>query len=326
MNKITKGGIKTFENYARENLNKDLLEKCSLILAGSNKKIGTGSLLVHRIDGVYYQKFTNIKIVNSLINKLSFNKKIINNYNKSDGIIFQSEFSKETFTKFCSKVNKPYVIIKNSADTNIFSPNNNFYSKDLNRKIELVSISLDYPIKRLNVLIAFFKYIGGNKNFNLTIITDKPSIPHQILNRNKSIFNIDMPPGINLKVGLSQLQVASELKMKDIYITFSNRDPCPNSVIEALCTGLPVIGPNFGGVAELIPPEHQFQTNISKVDYFNWFEWSNIDENELNSAKKLLFKILDNYTNERNKIISWSHQYRLSRMIYEYELFIRSLL
>ena len=51
-----------------------------------------------------------------------------------------------------------------------------------------------------------------------------------------------------------------------IYLCLEDSAPCPNSVIEALSIGIPVLGPNDGAVGELVEPEAglTFQTDKNK--------------------------------------------------------------
>ena len=49
--------------------------------------------------------------------------------------------------------------------------------------------------------------------------------------------------------------IRDALFASDIYITFTHKDPCPNTVIEAMACGLPVVYSASGGVPELVGPE-----------------------------------------------------------------------
>jgi glycosyltransferase involved in cell wall biosynthesis len=46
--------------------------------------------------------------------------------------------------------------------------------------------------------------------------------------------------------------LAQTLRRHNIYVTASRKDACSNSLIEALCCGLPAVAPNDGGSPELI--------------------------------------------------------------------------
>jgi glycosyltransferase involved in cell wall biosynthesis len=46
-----------------------------------------------------------------------------------------------------------------------------------------------------------------------------------------------------------------ELRDWDIFVLPSRRDPCPLSVLEAMASGLPVVGTRTDGIAEQVTPE-----------------------------------------------------------------------
>ena len=74
--------------------------------------------LIQRLDGIWY---------NTEVDYVKMNEPIKQTYDVADGVIFQSEWAKEQHQKFGFNLNKPYGIIPNSADENIF---NTKYEKD----------------------------------------------------------------------------------------------------------------------------------------------------------------------------------------------------
>jgi glycosyltransferase involved in cell wall biosynthesis len=51
---------------------------------------------------------------------------------------------------------------------------------------------------------------------------------------------------------ISYQRVADELRSSSAFISFSNFENQPCSILEALCCGIPVIATNVGGIAEII--------------------------------------------------------------------------
>ena len=51
---------------------------------------------------------------------------------------------------------------------------------------------------------------------------------------------------------LDQEKLSNDLRASDIYLTASQKDPCSNSLIEALHCGLPVLALGDGGHPEII--------------------------------------------------------------------------
>ena len=47
-------------------------------------------------------------------------------------------------------------------------------------------------------------------------------------------------------------ETSAELNRADCYLCFSERDPCPNAVVESMAHGLPVVGIASGGVPDIV--------------------------------------------------------------------------
>ena len=92
------------------------------------------------------------------------------------------------------------------------------------------------------------------------------------------------------------------LKNMDIQFHLSCRDACPNSVIEGLMAGLPIIAPKHTGTAEVIG-------DLSNI----WCIEENIDIPYFPISSKQLPKIpMQNYINLFDKIIDNLKSYKLA--------------
>jgi glycosyltransferase involved in cell wall biosynthesis len=193
-----------------------------------NKFIGVE--ILHRIDGLdsnFQIDFKNLKF-NFL--------KIIRNLNVilianviANKIVFQSEFIKKFWNNFLF-VKKKSIIIYNGVNINTYKPNGNSREKDI-ICIE-GSVNSDYAVSILNSIDKYKvtlighvekKYLNKikNKNINILGIVKRDDIPY-FLNQHK------------------------------IYLCLEPNPPCPNSVIEAMSCGLPIIGFNSGSLNELV--------------------------------------------------------------------------
>jgi len=97
------------------------------------------------------------------------------------------------------------------------------------------------------------------KNYQLTVATvlefSKRHLDKKIelicIGATKS--NVEMA---NLNIigtgSLSQKEVSDTLKKSDVFIHLSNGDTFPTVLLEATCSGLPMIGSNIGGIPEII--------------------------------------------------------------------------
>jgi glycosyltransferase involved in cell wall biosynthesis len=160
-------------------------------------------------------------------------RKIISLINLADLIIFQSNYQKDVFLKAGCKVRNS-VVIYNAADP-IFWVDLPIYS-ECQKKLKLIATSFSMrSIKRHN------------------LISDISELPDVEID-----YYGQWPEGVPIKnVNLKGLATNFELssKMKDYHYLYhpATRDACPNSVIEALCSGLPVIfNPENSGTGELV--------------------------------------------------------------------------
>jgi len=191
------------------------------------KRKHQNKILIHRIDGPI------LKIRNG---DLGIDK-IIYQFNKffADGTIFQSNWSKKENYKLGMERNRFEAVILNAPDNSIFNKRDKSPFKK-NQKVKLIATSWSDNWKKG---FETYKYLDENLDFRkyeMTFIGNSP-----IGFRN-----------IRWIKPLSSKGVAKQLKKHDIFITASQKDPCSNSLIEALHCGLPAIVLNDGGHPEIV--------------------------------------------------------------------------
>jgi len=195
---------------------------------------------IFRIDGpnINFSEFYNKN--NSFIDKNIFEGAV-----NASGIIFQSKFSKFLFNKFYKikkKINSK--IIYNGVDNDIF----NEFGKDLRSELgvfdDLVFLtSANWRNhKRLQCTINSFNYFKDNfeKKSKLIVLGE---IKNNIKGLNKNIIQAG-----NINTEFLPLWYRSA----NIYLFFSWLDYCPNTVVEAISSKLPVLCTNLGGTHELV--------------------------------------------------------------------------
>jgi len=171
---------------------------------------------------------------------------IINNQIKegiigSIGVIFQSTFSKNMVEQVFNIKVKNYKIIVNGTDRTIF----NNYGENLREELNIEKNALVFissakwrGVKRLDDVINVFKEFKKRyKKKTYLIIIGKEG-------KNKD--------GIIYIPHIDNEELPKYLRTGDIYLYLSWIDNCPNSVIEAISCGLPVICSNQGGTNEII--------------------------------------------------------------------------
>ena len=203
--------IEKIKKYGYTSLVKRFLSK------KSKKKI------VYRLDGlraIYNNEFDPMDELQLLASNLA------------DHIIFQSKHCLDSFRLFEYNKNN-YSIINNGVDQTIF----NSHEKELwNKKDKLKIFSASWstnPNKGFSTIAAFSENEQVESHF-------VGNWPDKIDKKNVICY----PP-------MEQKELASHYKKCDVFLHAAKNDPCPNTVLEALSCGLPVIYHNSGGTVEI---------------------------------------------------------------------------
>ncbi len=166
----------------------------------------------------------------------------------ANGTVFQSEWSKNANLKMGMKINNPSSVIINGIDDSIFyAPKD----KKSSNKIRIISASFSPNLKKgFNV----YKFLDDNLDFNHFEYCFAGNSPVNF----KNIKNLGC---------LTSQQLAHKLRESDVFITASQKDPCSNSLIEAISCGLNVLALDDGGHTELIKdPKCMFSSNEQLLD------------------------------------------------------------
>lgn len=184
---------------------------------------------IHRIDGpISLYRGTHDTSVDKII--FALHKSI------ADAAIFQSKFSLKENIKMGLAAEENAAIIPNACDPAIFFPalsNDYDFTK---RKLKIISTSWSS-----NMMKGFstYQYLDSHLDFS--------KYDYIFIGRSPIRFN-------NIKIIKPQpsKKIAEYMRQADLYITASHKDPCSNSLIEALTCGLPAVARNDGGHPELI--------------------------------------------------------------------------
>ena len=168
----------------------------------------------------------------------------------ADRIIYQSRFSRKVHERYFPR--KRYNIIMNGAT---------FRGKDPSRAqsgadaLRLVTIHDEWkPAKRIHDLIEFVRWAREKKKVpvQLTILGYTGKLAACSPSRVKKIIETASFIRTLPKFKSFDGEILDALCASDIYITFTYRDPCPNTVIEAMAHGLPVVGMASGGMPDIV--------------------------------------------------------------------------
>lgn len=201
-------------------------------VGGSKKrKIKDKKKRVLRVDGIH--------LVRSRRNVWA-NRVIKQDIERSHAVIWQSEFCKRVGGGVVGKGKRPYVI---------------WNGADVVKKINLSQY--DYP---KNVILAAKWYSGGyrhnkrlHKMFNIAVkyVSMHNDVCFHVFGKTPKLeWNSDR---IVFHGHVDEDRLRSYMAQSDCMLYVAHFDWCPNTVVECLCSGTPVICGNNGGQAEFCP-------------------------------------------------------------------------
>ena len=188
------------------------------------------------------------------------NKSIKEAVKQADGIVYQSEFARRMCDTFLGEPSCPSTVIFNGSDPSYYK---NVIPIEENFRYVILAFSKWRPHKRLRDII---------KSFLLADIEDSLLVISGDMNRsdltNSEITEYFNLPNIRWTGMITQNILASYLKIAKASIHLCWFDACPNSVVEAIVAGVPVITNNVGGTWEIVGPSGGYVLTLDKpYDY-----------------------------------------------------------
>jgi len=189
-------------------------------------ELETGAAVIHRVDGPIQLYRGNDFESDALCYEI--------NRELADVTIMQSSWSMDQTHNLGFSPKRP-VLMWNSCDPTIFNREGKTpFSPD--RKIKIISTAWsNNPRKGRDT----YKWLDDNLDFDRYEYTFVGRIDESFTN-------------IQVRDPVDSTTLAQYLKEHDIYLTASQKDPCSNSLVEALSCGLPAIYLLDGGHPELV--------------------------------------------------------------------------
>ena len=180
-----------------------------------------------RIDGIYYDIDTNYNARNDFMNKP---------HSTADAVIYQSDYSRRLIERYLKK-RKPstiYRVIHNGIEKA-------WCGKPVQHDgVNIIVLSKWRRHKRLKEIIELFLEFRKEYESRLHILG---MLHDNIPVKDKNIIYYGM---------VSRDEVGRVFRESDFSIHLSKRDSCPNSVVESIGAGVPVITTNnCGGATEI---------------------------------------------------------------------------
>jgi len=209
-------------SHAMSDLGVDIVNKkadINLILP-CEKMDKKAKVNIVRVDGLILNSAQNYKQKNNLLVKSMKN---------ADAIIYQTKFCYTAYKKFL-RIKKEYAIIVNGADPNEFLQRNvkNFFLASCKWR----------PHKRLKEIVKCFLLSLDSGLDSYLIVTGKPDY----IKKHPRIKYVGWQ-------GINELKVYLSEAIASLHLTWL--DWCPNSMVESIVAGCPVIYTDSGGHSEI---------------------------------------------------------------------------
>ena len=208
-----------------------------------------GVRVVQRLNGmnwIHRKKFTGIRH----FLKAEYGNFLLSNIRKrADRIVYQSEFSRGWWERVYGKLAVPQTVIYNGVNLDQFSPGNPKLPED-----------------RYRVLMVE-GHLGGGYEQGLITGVKLVHLLNQRMDRPVELLVVgDVPQSLRIQAesmgekitwhGVVNREAIPEID-RSAHLLFSSdlNAACPNSVIEAMACGLPVVAFDTGAMKELVPQQ-----------------------------------------------------------------------
>jgi glycosyltransferase involved in cell wall biosynthesis len=242
--------------------------------------------IIQRLDGIYYPSKHGSEFI-------KYNQIIHTIYKHfSTHVIFQSEYSKnQCFEMFGEKKKPEFTVIHNGANKHIFFPENTLPPLDKGY-ILTTSGHFRNPDMLEPIIYALDQLRDIPFSLNVLGPISKPEIK-PLLER----------PYIFHRERLSLKEIAGYLQKSHIFLYSHLNPPCPNSVIEAISCGLPVVGFKSGAMQELCSFNSDLLAPVSNKIFQEYHEFNP------ETLKEKILLAISNYDTYRSQALNHTNDF-----------------
>lgn len=170
---------------------------------------------------------------------------------KSSAAIFLTDYASKTIQKSSGKIQNSKIIHHGVSENFRINTNNGNWKDKKGNIIRCVYVSnMDLYKHQWNVALAIEKLRNKGYNIKIDFIGGGNGLPKKLFDKTlKAMNNTDF---ISQKHFMIHDDIPSILKNKDIFIFASSCENMPNTLIEGMCTGLPIACSDRGPMPEVL--------------------------------------------------------------------------
>lgn len=205
-----------------------------------------GIPIVHNQNGVFYKAWY-------AGDWGAENRRMARSYQIADWVFYQSEFCKRAADKFLGVRLGQGEILYNAVDTRRFSPRT-----DRGSGAPFVFLATgkldDHLYYRIDCILGGLA-MARRRGLNAQLIVAGKLSPSVRERADRQAGALAICQAVVFPGSYSQAEAPAIYRAADAYLSTTHQDACPNAVLEALASGLPVIYAGTGGVPELVGTE-----------------------------------------------------------------------
>lgn len=204
-----------------------------------------GIPIVQRLDGIHWHNREKTIFSRSRLREHARNKimQFIRNH-VADHVIYQSEFIKDFWNVKHGPTPVPHSVIHNGVDTDLFSPDGGEMIR--NQGITLITVEGSLSVERIiKTPLDVWRYlVRFREDTHLLLVGELSERLRHLLPEDSRVQYLGTMPNHKLPC---------YIRGSSVFLSAELNPPCPNSVIEALACGVPVVGFASGALPELVP-------------------------------------------------------------------------
>lgn len=225
----------------------------AILIAGGTRRIGAllkrkwrGVRVVQRLDGVNWHHRLDRRDLRHNARAVLFNADMRLIYRfLADAVVFQSDFTRDWVIREFGRAPERTGIIHNGVDPRIFAPPPEPPARD---KLRIMAVEgrwgLEQMVRIPIRLGAALADIGIDAEIRVAGVIPDEFAPM-----------LAAAPHIRYLGVVEEAELIRHERECHMFLSSELNPPCPNSVIEAMACGLPVVGFHMGSLPELVPEE-----------------------------------------------------------------------
>ncbi|MCW8914461.1 MAG: glycosyltransferase family 4 protein [Magnetovibrio sp.] len=200
--------------------------------------------IVHNQNGVFYPGWYDGDWEGQ-------NRRMARTFHQADYVFYQSEFCKLSAEKYLGVRKGASEILYNAVDTQFYRPasDSNERSRHGAYCFLLTGKIDDHMYYRVESSI---RGLAAAKDLNAELIVAGWMAENATTQAESLARELGVIDRVKFTGRYTQEEAPEIYQSADVYIMMKHNDPCPNTVLEALACGLPVLYSDTGGVSELV--------------------------------------------------------------------------